>query len=246
MAGRKSVLGIAVLCALIFGALASSASAEETAWECTEEAEPLIYQDAHCLIAGPVEEFGTVEFAEGKENKITGTNAATASGTSAAAVSKLKGALSGVVTEVQCTGLEGTGQLTNAAASVTGTGVIKYTGCSVTAPAGKGCVVTGGTVTTKTLKGTTVGQAANKLKFSPNSGTEFASVPISSCSIGSLNNTFPVTGSLVADVSGATTVTTEGGVTGQNTLKFGGVNAGIEGALTIEDEGTGDGVVLMP
>jgi hypothetical protein len=95
-------------------------------------------------------------------------------------------------------------------------------------------VVTGGTVTTKTLKGTTVGQAANKLKFEPNSGTEFATVPIESCSIGSLNNKFPVTGSLVADTSGATTTTTEAGVTGQNTLKFGGVNAGIEGALTIK------------
>jgi hypothetical protein len=244
MIGRKSVVGIAVLCALALSAfVTANASAEQRAWACSPSAAQKPFTDAHCINAVPEQsKFGHVEIAS--PTSIEATNAATASNTTAAAVSKLKGALSGVVTEVQCTGLTGTGSLTNAASSVTGTGVIEYTGCSVTAPAGKGCVVTGGKVTTKTLKGTTVGQAANKLKFEPNSGTEFATVPIESCSIGSLNNKFPVTGSVVADVNGATTSSTEAGVTGQNTLKFGGVNAGIEGAFTIKCKENGNGVVL--
>jgi hypothetical protein len=163
---------------------------------------------------------------------VSGTNAKTASATAAATVQKLKGALSGVVTEIQCTGSSGSGSLTNAAESVSSTGVIEFSGCSVTAPAGKGCVVTGGKITTKELASTTVGQAAGKLKVSPASGTEFATVSISSCSIAALNNSFPITGSFVASISGATITTTHEGITTQNTLKFGGVKAGIEGATT--------------
>ncbi|MGD9735521.1 MAG: hypothetical protein AB7V58_07940 [Solirubrobacterales bacterium] len=237
MIGRKSVLGVAVLCALVFGAFAAAnASAEQRAYSCSEGGAQ--FTDAHCLSAGSGP-YGHV-LLEG-ETAITGTNANTAEGTSAAAVSKLLGALSGVVTELQCTGLSGTGQLTNAASSVSGTGVITYEGCSVTKPANKGCKVAGNKVVTETLNGTTVGQAANKLKFTP-SGETFAKITIEGCSIGALNNTFPVTGSLVADTSGATTTTTHAGITSQGTLKFGGVKAGLEGALTIK--AGGDGVAL--
>ena len=159
--------------------------------------------------------------------------AKTASETTAASVAKLKGALSGVVTEVQCTTVGGSGELTNSAASVSGTGTIEYTGCTVTLPAGKGCKVTGGAVTTKNLAATTSGQGKNEVKFTPNEGTEFASIPIEGCSNEALNNTFPVTGSLVATATGATLSTTHAGVTAQNTLKFGGVKAGLEGTITI-------------
>ena len=240
MNGRKSVLGIAVLCALVLGAFAAaSASAEQRAYKCTEGTTKQ-FSDEHCLVPSGSGAFEH-KLLEG-ETAITGTNAKTAEGTSVASVSKLAGSLSGVVTELQCTGLSGTGQLTNAAASVTGTGVITYSGCSVTKPAGKGCVVKNGEVVTATLKGTTVGQAAGKLKFTPNTGETFASITIEKCSIASLNNTFPVQGSLVANTSGATTTTTHAGITEQGTLKFGGVKAGLEGALTIE--AGGDGVAL--
>jgi hypothetical protein len=238
MIGRKSVIGIAVLCALAVSAFAAaSASAEQRAYTCDSSAAVKEFKDAHCLTK--VESGATVGHTLLPETStaITGTNANTTEETKAAAVSKLLGALSGVVTEVQCTTLGGTGSLTNAAASVSGTGTIEYTGCTVTKPAGKGCVVTGGAVTTKELSATTAGQAANKLKFTPKEGTEFATVPIEKCETASLNNKFPVTGSLIADTSGATTTTTHAGVTTQNTLKFGGVKAGIEGALTISTSG---------
>jgi hypothetical protein len=165
------------------------------------------------------------------------TNAKTASGTTASTVSKLKGTLSGLETEVQCTGLHGTGVLRNTATNVSGTGTITYTGCTVTKPAGRECKVKNGTVTTNLLKAGTIA-TANKLEFKPNSGTEFAKVPIEGC----LNNKppaaeYPVSGSLVANTSGATTTTEHGAITTQGTLTFGGNAAGIEGALTISMEG---------
>ncbi|HET7445872.1 MAG TPA: hypothetical protein VFJ57_14575, partial [Solirubrobacterales bacterium] len=53
------------------------------------------------------------------------------------------------------------------------------------------------------------------------------------------NNTFPVTGSLKLTPSGATLTTTHAGITEQNTLKFGGVKAGLESSLTPRGEAEG-------
>jgi hypothetical protein len=236
MSGRKSVIGLAALFALVLCAFAAAnASAAQRAWTCAPTGSG--YSDAHCVTATGTG-FSAVEIANGTATKITGTNAKTASGTTAAEVSKLKGTISGLETEVQCTGLNGSGELTNAAESVSGTGTINYTTCTVTKPAGRECKVKNGTVTTNLLKATTVGQAANKLKFEPNTGTEFAKVPIEGC----LNNKppaaeYPVSGSLIANTSGATTTTTHAEITTQGTLTFGGNASGIEGALTISMEG---------
>lgn len=58
-----------------------------------------------------------------------------------------------------------------------GTGEINFSGCSVTKPAGKGCVVSGGAVNTKKLFSTSKG-LTNQVKIEPNAGTEFASIKI--------------------------------------------------------------------
>ncbi|HET7444177.1 MAG TPA: hypothetical protein VFJ57_05910 [Solirubrobacterales bacterium] len=243
MIGRKSIIGIAVLCALAFSAFAAaSASAEQRAYTCASGVGKKDYKEAHC-VTNVGENNGTFghTLITTAGTKITGTSANTASNTTAGTVSKLKGALSGVETEVQCTELTGTGELTNdntePGLSVSGTGTIVYKTCTVTKPAGKGCVVKGGSVTTEKLAATTVGQAANKVKFTPAGETNFAIIPIEKCEIAALNNNFPVTGSLVATASGATLTTTHTGITELNTLKFGGVKAGLEGALTIRMEG---------
>jgi hypothetical protein len=235
MIGRKSVLGILALCALAFSAFAApNASAEQRAFTCTKAAKTKTFHDAHCLDSKTTPfEYGHELIAEGVETEITATSAKTAAGTTAGEVSKLKGALSGVVTEVQCKTVHGIGHLKNGPSSVSGTGILTYSECEVTLPAGKGCKVTGGKVETKNLAATTAGQAANQLLFKPNAGTEFASIPIEGCSIPALNNTFPVTGELTATTSGATTTTKHETITTQNKLKFGGVKAGLEGAITI-------------
>ena len=240
MIGRRSVIGISVLFALAlcaFGAVGASAAQRAVLCSANTESGKEQFSDAHCKTAatGAVG-FKHVEIANGTPTAISGTNAKTASGTAAAAPSKLKGTLAGVETEVECTSTTGTGTLTNSATFVSGTGTITYGGCKVTKPAGQGCVVTSpGTITTETLAATTESLAANEVKFKPNSGTKFATVPISGCETVSLNNNFPVTGSLIATASGATLTTTTAGVEGQNTLKFGGNKAGLEGSLTISN-----------
>jgi hypothetical protein len=244
MIGRKSVIGLAVLCALAFSAIAATSAfaAPGRAFECAPGGTQ--FSDAHCKTAGSG--FGHVAIANGTATKITGTNAKTAGSTTAAEVSKLKGKIAGIATEVQCTGLSGSGELTNAAGSVSGSGQITYTGCTVTAPAGRGCVVTGGEIKTKPLAATTAGLTNNnELKFEPGPGeTEFASIPIGSCLENSPpSGNYPVAGSLIATTTGATTTTTHAGITGQKTLTFGGNAAGLEGALTISMEG-GNPLVL--
>ena len=124
MTRRNYALGLALLCALVLGAIAaSSAAAEQRAYTCSTGAGTKEFSDAHCLTKGEAKEFGHNLIS--KENaKFTITNSKTASGTTAATVTKLKSTLSGVETEIQCTNLGGSGQLTNAEASVTGTAIV--------------------------------------------------------------------------------------------------------------------------
>lgn len=119
---------------------------------------------------------------------------------------------------------------------VAGTGTATFSGCTVTEPAGKGCVVTGTSITTNTLFFTTEGQAANNLKLSPNSGTTLWSVPISSCSVPGLNNSYPATGSFVMADAGATLTASHAAITTQNTLRTTGNKVGVEGAFTVSME----------
>lgn len=250
---RKGILGIAVVCALALSAyVAANASAADQAWGCgpgkSTESTALDWQDAHCTVRSTNEEnekFHTGWIEKGKPTPVSTTNAETASETKAAAPSKLQATIAGVATEVQCTGVGGSGSLTNAEESVSGTGTIEYSGCTVTKPAGKGCVVTGGKITTKELSLTTVGQSEGNLQLSPASGTEIASVPIEKCSLEGLNNKFPVTGSVTATAVGAVFGTTHAGVTAQNTLKLGGNKAGIEGSLTLNEKEGEARIVLM-
>jgi hypothetical protein len=235
MSGRKYLTGVATLAVLIFSAIAApSAFAEQRAYACSSSAASKTFSDTHCLTAGGGS-FGHT-LIEG-ETAVTGTNAKTASGTTAAAVVKLKGALSGVETDVTCKTKELTAGLLNIGPFWVFGFSFKWTGCEVTKPAGKGCEVNAGTIESKKLRATSEGQAANKAKFSPESGTEIASVKIEKCSIAALNNTFPLTGSYVADTSGATITTTHAGITEQNTLKLGGVKAGLESAVTLSTGG---------
>lgn len=233
MFGRRSIIGIAVLCALALSAFtAGNAAAAQRSFTCAPTGTG--FSDAHCVTSTPGSgSFSHVSIENGVETAVTGTNEKTASSTTAAAVAKLKGALSGVETEISCTSVHIIGVEINTAAATHYFIIFIFTNCSVTKPAGKGCKVAGGEITTKELSATTEGQAANSIKVTPKSGTEFASIKIEGCSTEALNNTFPVTGSLTATASGATASTTHAGVTTQNTLKFGGTKAGLEGAATI-------------
>lgn len=233
MIGHRTVIGIFVVFALALGAFAvASASAAQRAFTCAPGGTQ--FSDAHCLSAGSG--FGHVEITNGSPTNVTTTNEKTASGTTAAAVIKLKGKLSGISTEIQCTGLSVSGELTNSASFVEGTGTVAPIGCTVTAPAGKGCVVGEGSA--KEVVGSTQGQAANSLKITPASGTELGAVRIEGCSKNTPpTNNYPLAGSLVLAISGATVTATHAAITEQSTLTFGGNAAGLEGAATISMQG---------
>jgi hypothetical protein len=252
MTGRKSVIGLAVLCALALSAFASASAsaAAGRAYTCTTTASSKNFSDEHCIVPTEPEKGtrGHVLIAEGTKTDIIATNAKTASSTTAAAPATLKGTLAGVKTDVSCTTVENdpevTSYLLNGATSVSGRGRLVYSGCTVKEPVGKGCVVKNGKITTEELEATTAGQTANnKLEFK-SVGANFAIIPIEGCANEAPPKAnYPVTGSLVATTEGATTRTTIAAVETENKLKFGGNKAGIEGTITISMEG-GQPIVL--
>ncbi|HET7445875.1 MAG TPA: hypothetical protein VFJ57_14590 [Solirubrobacterales bacterium] len=150
----------------------------------------------------------------------------------------LKGALSGVEAVINCGSVTGVGTMsnfTNVSKEMVarGSGTITFTSCSVLKPAGKECHTSGGV--TKTLEATTEGQGM-AVRVAPTSGTEIASIQIEGCTVKALNLKFPLSGSLRLTPNGTTLTATHAGVTTENTLKFGGVKAGLEGSIEISNE----------
>lgn len=238
MIGRRSAIGIAVLCALAVSAFAaaSASAVGTTAYTCAKAPTGEQFSDAHCLTphTGGTTGYKHVEITTPTE--VSGTNARTATNTTASSPAILHGNISGVETAVECTKVEGMGKLANKEEGEMfahiGEGVLEYTGCTVTKPVGKGCVVTGGAITTGKVTGRTLTAASKQAEIKAE-GATFASIPISGCSVAALNNTFSVTGSLKVSINGATISSTSAGVTAEGLLIFGGQKAGLQGALTI-------------
>jgi hypothetical protein len=260
MTGRRAIVGVCMLCALVFSAFAaqsaSAASKGTTAFTCVKGQGTL--KGEHCLTTGnAAEEYGHVEIAENAPTEIIGTNGKTSGETSAAGLTRLKETIGGVELELTATGVSGTGTMENKKDGTTGehyaegSGTIVYSGVEVAKPAGKGCKVftdnagvagTEGIVDTNALKATTKGQG-DFLKFEPGSGTTFATFFVSGCSpsVPAIEGTWEITGSLKCPVTGATTVCSHSEITTQNTLKGKGNKAGLEGALTISGRTGGSG-----
>lgn len=238
MTGRGTAISIAtlaLLAVLAFGA--AGASAYQTAVTCAPGGTQ--FGDAHCATEGSG--FGHVEIAEGSSTPIVWTNERTSEETKAAAVWHQKWNFTGVSVSVTCASVGANGSLTNKRNAsgemfMSGTATVNFSSCSVTEPAGKGCVVTGTGFTTNTLAFTTEGQSAGNVKFSPNSGTTLWSIPISGCKGTTFNNTYPLTGSFVMSDNGATLTASHLAITGQGTLTANGNKAGLEGAFTVSME----------
>lgn len=234
-------LTILVICALaLAAALSSNASAAGlTSFTCRfTDIDEIQFKDPHCkeVVVPGTQTTGYHHYEIHDRTTITTINGETAAGTTAAAPAILKGTLAGVATSIECTTVNGTGEEENSEAGgemfITGTTTLVFSGCQVTAPAGKGCKITGGEITTSTLSGTTKGQG-DAVNVTPLEGTQLASVKIEGCSISALNNTFAVTGSLkVPALTGATSTTLESEVTTAGTFKFGGQKAGLEMSVT--------------
>jgi hypothetical protein len=240
MSRVKALAGICLVCAVAFGAVAvqSAAGAGTTGFTCKEKKEPggVGFSDAHCTTAVETgAKYEHVAIAENEKTEGRVTNEKTAEGTTARTVAKLKGKIAGVGVELQATETEGLATGANKLGAehfIEGTGATEYRGVTVTLPAGRGCKVTGGTLTTNVLRGTSLGQGMEG-KLEPASGVTFLTIPIEGCKENSPPaGEYPVSGSIKCPNNGATVVCTHAATTAQGTLTFGGNVAGVEVATT--------------
>ncbi|HEX6666706.1 MAG TPA: hypothetical protein VF081_08950 [Solirubrobacterales bacterium] len=257
MNGRRAIVGLCMLCALLvsaFAAQSASAITGTTAFTCSEAAAVKDRVGAHCLNIEGEKKFGHVAIAENTTTELEGTNANTATNTTTSRIGKLRETIGGVPLELQATGVGGSGTMENKKTAggehyAEGSGTITFTGVTVTEPAGRGCKVfthkedgsgdpgeegAEGIVHTLPLKATTEGQG-DSLKFTPVVGEKFANFWITcTTKLAAIEGTWSCTGSVKGVPNGATTEFTHATVTTENTLKCRGSKAGIDGALTLK------------
>jgi hypothetical protein len=241
----KTMIGLCALSALAICAFATQAASAQTWYLCSKAAPTRPFTDAHCKNApGGPQEYGHIAITPSTTTPFTWTNITTGTERS---VGKLKSVQAGITLEIQATEVEGTGTLENKEDGGVmfgeSTGVLTFKNVTVTLPAGKGCKVAGGTVTTKELKTTTKG-LTNQVKAEPGSKAEgkFAEFSIEGCTVGELNHVYTATGSVIGNTEGTTTNFSHAAVTTQGTLKLFGQKAGIECLLTTRDATTGEGI----
>jgi hypothetical protein len=242
MIGRRAIVGLSLLCALLFCAFAaSSASAVgTTAVTCVEtKVKEGDFTDAHCgnqvktgegLFAHAAIEVGTI-------TKISLSNEKTAESTKAAQPFDFAGTLSGVKVEFSCTTVKGAGTLTNEEPEAkvmrtTGDAVIEASKCTVKQPAK--CTVkepfTWDTHFKTYEKGTEMG-----IEFTPKNGKQFGSWEMQGSECALKGTAFAIEGSFKGTLGG----TTEGkgatwGFTAASTagLKWGGNPYTLVGSVT--------------
>ncbi|HVQ58664.1 MAG TPA: hypothetical protein VMS60_07125 [Solirubrobacterales bacterium] len=254
MNGRKAIVGLCLLCALLLSAIAvQSASAIKgtTAVTCKKgggDTGGATFNEAHCKPSSPSGEWGHYKIAENTTTELTGNNNGEPE--------KLKATIGGVAVTFTAAGAEGTGWIENkvdedgehyahgrGTVVFTGITVAPFTKCFVYEDTAGGAVGTKGVIKTQELTATTKGQG-DSLKLTPASGEVFKRFWIldqnkngagGECTI---PGTYVCSGSVIGVPDGATGKTTHLGVTTQNTLKLGTgeptIKAGIEGSVTLE------------
>jgi hypothetical protein len=240
MIGRKSVLGLCVLCGLIVSAVAAqgaSAISGTTLQTCKPVTPPTGgFTRAHCAKAdiGPGG-FTHVAVAENTTTEVRGTTINTEGGH---IVSKLKATIAGVPVEIQSTLAHiVNGTVTNKLDPtkehfIEGTSEITFTEPVVTAPAGKGCKIKQVDITAK-VKLTSTGQG-DSINSTPDEGETFAEFDVEGCTVVALNGNYKVTGSATCVPDGATLNCSHAQITEKNTLKLRGNKAGFEASFTLE------------
>ncbi len=146
MTGHRVIVGLSLLCALVFCALAAqSASAapgkNTTAFTCVENGGVKDFQDPHCdkKVEAGGGKFGHVPIPMNATTEITVTNAKTKNKTLESSPTVFKFNFAGEVVEISCKTVHGLGTLHNVEPilkehKVTGTLTIKVTECKVEKP----------------------------------------------------------------------------------------------------------------
>jgi hypothetical protein len=238
MTSRKALLVLSALTAIIISSIAAASASANTAYECASATAGAKFSDEHCKFFGAGLGFRHVEIAPNSSTPITLTNRTTGAEWSTL---KLKSVQAGVTLEIQALTASGSGFINNKEEFGTmyaeAFGTLGLYNVSVTAPAGKGCKVSGGTIVTKVLRMTTKG-LSNQLKLSPESGS-IAKFSVEGCSVAALNHAYELTGSVTGATTGTTTNFTHAATTEQGTLQLFGQKAGLEGSITITTGVTG-------
>jgi hypothetical protein len=121
-----------------------------------------------------------------------------------------------------------------------GSDTLKLEEVAVTEPGGKGCKIAGGSITTRELSSTTLGQGMF-MKVASASGPVLAEFTIEGCAITFLNGSYKLEGSADGLLVGASIVFTETEVTTQGTLAINTLATGMEGVLDFEGRKIGSG-----
>jgi hypothetical protein len=258
MNGRRAVVSLCMLCALLGSAFAaqgaSAATKGTTAFTCKKKTIEggAGFSKEHCKPDDAVASGAKYEDAEVPQDTTTKVTANNTTTEKVRDPSILTSTFFGATIELKGEITEGEGWMTNAVEGkehyAHGEGTITYTEVSVVKPAG--CEVTTdvpggskgekGVIHTEPLKATTKGQG-DRVKFVPKEGTTFARFWLAGAGC-PVDLTFTMTGSVLGTPNGATINFTEADTTAQNTLKFSGTKAGFLGTATLEskDEKAGD------
>lgn len=257
---RRSAVGLSLICALVFCALAAqSASAAEgkntTSFECVKGGGAKDFSDAHCdkNVGEGKGEYGHVVLPLNEKVTLKISNEKTKNETKEAASTVLKGTILGIKSEIVCNTVSGTGSLTNEEPSskvhrVKGTVEAKFSSCTAVKPA-LGCKVKEPIEVSSNVEGVEgLGTGKNEmgLEFKP-TGAHFSSVTLEGCFLAGTFNTDGTaiatgTPSNTAKWSGATSVFTAAMT--KETLKLAGNPAEVESTTTVTRSSNGNAVAL--
>jgi hypothetical protein len=144
MIGRRATIGLSLLCALLFSAIAVQSAAavvgtNTTAFACVKQDKAVFkFADAHCDVESVNGDTGQYEHSTiSGATEIEVTNVTTGE---AKSTQVLEGKPFKVSTKIECTTLTGKGTVSNSEPSakvhkVTGSGTLNYSGCTVVKPA---------------------------------------------------------------------------------------------------------------
>jgi len=257
---RRTAVGISLICALVFSALAAQGAAaaegkNTTAFTCVEGGGEKDFSDAHCdnNVGAGKGKYGHVALPLNEKVSISISNEKTKNETKEAASTVLKGTIFGIKSEIVCKTVSGTGSLTNEEPSskvhrVKGTVEAKFTSCTAPKPA-LGCKVKEPITVSSNVEGVEgLGTGKNEmgLEFKP-TGEHFATVTLEGCLVAGTFNTDGTaiatgTPSNTAKWSGATSVFTAAMT--KETLKLAGSAAEVESTTTVTKAGGGNPIAL--
>lgn len=200
---------LSLLLALLFCAFAaqsaSAVPAKNTTWvTCVGEAGEVDFSDSHCdkKVATGHGLFGHFAIPNGV-TIVTLTNAKTASETTAAAPTILKGTVFGVKNEITCKTVSGEAELSNSEPEAKWhlpkwlSWVANLTGCTVNKPSGFGCKVKEPIqfkLTGEGVEGLGAGKNEMGMEFKPTAGEVFAEYTIEGCFMA---GTYKLTGTAI-------------------------------------------------